>query len=103
MQVLNLIIKLPINLPVYHTKCIDPWLTKNKKTCPVCKRRVIPGSAESESSDSDAGGTVTTTGSESTPLLQGSTNRAYATRSERRFPRRTSQTNNAPDSQTSNG
>ncbi|XP_059170505.1 E3 ubiquitin-protein ligase RNF13-like [Physella acuta] len=88
---------------VYHTKCIDPWLTKNKKTCPVCKRRVIPGSAESESSDSDAGGTANTTGSESTPLLQGSTNRAYATRSERRFPRRTGQTNNATDSQTANG
>uniref|UniRef100_A0A0B7ACF4 RING-type E3 ubiquitin transferase n=2 Tax=Arion vulgaris TaxID=1028688 RepID=A0A0B7ACF4_9EUPU len=57
---------------VYHRKCIDPWLTKNKKTCPVCKRRVIPGrDADSESgSDADTGGT-TAGGSENTPLLMG--------------------------------
>ncbi|EDV28464.1 E3 ubiquitin-protein ligase RNF13 [Trichoplax sp. H2] len=24
----------------YHCKCIDPWLTDNKRECPVCKRRV---------------------------------------------------------------
>ncbi|XP_005105318.1 E3 ubiquitin-protein ligase RNF13 [Aplysia californica] len=54
---------------VYHTKCIDPWLTKNKKTCPVCKRRVIPGrDADSEDSDSDSDGGSR---AESTPLLRG--------------------------------
>lgn len=36
----------------YHQKCIDPWLTKNKKTCPICKRKVIPGRDE-DSSDSE--------------------------------------------------
>lgn len=25
----------------YHTKCIDPWLTKNRRVCPVCKRKVF--------------------------------------------------------------
>ncbi|KAH9514616.1 hypothetical protein Btru_023073 [Bulinus truncatus] len=74
---------------VYHTKCIDPWLTKNKKTCPVCKRRVIPGrDADSESSDSDGGGTAQSTGSESTPLLRGNNSRPYVSRGQRRFPQR---------------
>ncbi|XP_067948267.1 E3 ubiquitin-protein ligase RNF13-like isoform X2 [Watersipora subatra] len=26
----------------FHKKCVDPWLLKSKRTCPVCKRRVIP-------------------------------------------------------------
>lgn len=24
----------------YHSKCIDVWLTKNRRVCPVCKRKV---------------------------------------------------------------
>jgi hypothetical protein len=24
----------------YHTKCIDVWLTKNRRVCPICKRKV---------------------------------------------------------------
>ncbi|ESO98923.1 hypothetical protein LOTGIDRAFT_114185 [Lottia gigantea] len=51
----------------YHRKCIDPWLTKNKKTCPICKRRVIPGEENETDSDTDAEGGATST--ERTPLL----------------------------------
>ncbi|KAM9729705.1 E3 ubiquitin-protein ligase RNF167 [Menidia menidia] len=62
----------------YHCKCVDPWLTQSKKTCPVCKQRVTrnnPEHSESES-DEDSGGRGVEDGtegdadSERTPLLR---------------------------------
>ncbi|KAI0979990.1 hypothetical protein GJ496_007766 [Pomphorhynchus laevis] len=38
---------------VYHCKCIDPWLLYNKRTCPVCKRKVLRHSDDNSSSASD--------------------------------------------------
>ncbi|XP_027017672.1 E3 ubiquitin-protein ligase RNF13 [Tachysurus fulvidraco] len=53
----------------YHCKCVDPWLTKTKRTCPVCKQKVVPAGSESDS-DSDSGGEESDEVSESTPLLR---------------------------------
>lgn len=52
---------------VYHSKCIDPWLTKNKRVCPICKRKVF---AQDERHDTDSDSDT----DDSTPLLN-STNR----------------------------
>ncbi len=38
-------------LPAYHIECIDKWLLRNNRVCPVCKRRVLPGGSDSESDD----------------------------------------------------
>lgn len=39
---------------VYHIKCIDPWLTKNKRVCPICKRKVFAHDEPHHESDSDS-------------------------------------------------
>ncbi|XP_013412372.1 E3 ubiquitin-protein ligase RNF13 [Lingula anatina] len=62
----------------YHQQCVDPWLTKNKRVCPVCKAKVFPkerrrrrsaDSSESSSDEEEGSNTV----SESTPLLSTAT------------------------------
>ncbi|XP_054966574.1 E3 ubiquitin-protein ligase RNF13 isoform X1 [Pan paniscus] len=52
----------------YHCKCVDPWLTKTKKTCPVCKQKVVPsqGDSDSDTDSSQEENEVT----EHTPLLR---------------------------------
>ncbi|XP_048860029.1 E3 ubiquitin-protein ligase RNF13-like [Brienomyrus brachyistius] len=56
----------------YHCKCVDPWLTKTKKTCPVCKQKVVPsqGDSESDSDEGDSSRDDNDEASENTPLLR---------------------------------
>ncbi|CAH0722970.1 unnamed protein product, partial [Brenthis ino] len=37
----------------YHAACVDPWLTQNRRVCPVCKRRVL-AAGERAPSDLDS-------------------------------------------------
>lgn len=50
----------------YHTKCIDPWLTKNQRTCPICKRKIRLGNDSSDDESDDN----TEEPTETTPLLR---------------------------------
>ncbi|XP_067412304.1 E3 ubiquitin-protein ligase RNF167 [Emydura macquarii macquarii] len=57
----------------YHCRCVDPWLTQTKKTCPVCKQRVLRAAGDSDS-DSEGEGRLQgeeeeERDSERTPLL----------------------------------
>ncbi|XP_058890438.1 E3 ubiquitin-protein ligase RNF13-like isoform X2 [Acipenser ruthenus] len=56
----------------YHCKCVDPWLTKTKKTCPVCKQKVVPsqGDSDSDTNEADSSHEENDDVSESTPLLR---------------------------------
>ncbi|KAG0728421.1 E3 ubiquitin-protein ligase RNF13 [Chionoecetes opilio] len=38
----------------YHSKCIDPWLTKNRRVCPVCKRKVFTGDERPSDLETDS-------------------------------------------------
>lgn len=50
---------------MYHIKCIDEWLLKNNRNCPVCKRRVLPGDDDSESESENSSHNVRSSGNAS--------------------------------------
>ncbi|KAI6191793.1 E3 ubiquitin-protein ligase RNF13 [Aphelenchoides bicaudatus] len=57
---------------IYHTKCVDQWLTKNRKVCPICKRKVGPANDSDSDSDTERNtinNSVATTSRDSEPLL----------------------------------
>uniref|UniRef100_A0A0A9Z5W7 E3 ubiquitin-protein ligase RNF13 n=1 Tax=Lygus hesperus TaxID=30085 RepID=A0A0A9Z5W7_LYGHE len=49
----------------YHCKCIDPWLTRNRRVCPMCKRKVFAADEPPQSDDSSS------EDDDHTPLLRG--------------------------------
>jgi hypothetical protein len=51
---------------VYHIECIDKWLLRNNRFCPVCKRRVLPGGE----SDSENENENSTTATDTRPLVR---------------------------------
>ena len=54
-------------ISAYHSKCIDPWLTKKRRVCPVCKRKVFASGETVADFDSE-------TEDETTPLVRNTGN-----------------------------
>ncbi|XP_032092659.1 E3 ubiquitin-protein ligase RNF167 [Thamnophis elegans] len=52
----------------YHCKCVDPWLTQTKKTCPVCKQRVMRSPEDSDSEGEEGSDRAVPAQSEAGPL-----------------------------------
>lgn len=59
----------------YHLRCIDPWLTKSRRICPVCKGKVrVAGMSDVSDTESESDHSRQLNynqANESTPLLRG--------------------------------
>lgn len=70
----------------YHCKCVDPWLTEGKRTCPVCKRPVSNDRRSRarnrrDRNDVESGSGETTHDADETTPLIGSTSASVASNS----------------------
>lgn len=63
----------------YHSRCIDPWLTKSRRICPVCKGKVrVSGMSDISDTESESGHSTAqqqrhngyNNANEATPLLR---------------------------------
>ena len=86
---------------MYHTKCIDPWLTRGKRQCPICKRRIRNdgtcdmGSEQSDNVPDEEAPSIENSG-ERTPLVTNAS-RQYTGQSLRQPLGETSRDTVTPD------